>query len=273
MRNAKCKIKNTVGEGIGAGTCAHVSPSLQTCGFPLPPLRGERPPQRPPLRIAIYLLATVFLFALFTSYTSCASTYPERGTAADNHKRKRLGIWTEQEAFDIAKRVSQRLERTPQFLDYIMELDKAPSIVVGSLHGQTDDGVDVDLMEEMLTRTIGKTGKAVTMHETNTKVFMPAEVLSYHHTFEEEAALEYLENTEYDMLLTGRVVTNLLKINLRVVRAYHVYIELYDAKTLKLIWQTSDHRLRKIVHGKVRKDFLKKYNGERRSVGNKKGTY
>jgi hypothetical protein len=213
-----------------------------------------------------------FIFIIIYTFTLCSCyTYPTIGDWWYDYRQTRLGYWIEREAYAIAKKMTDKFSHTKEFDDYIMERDKAPLVLVGTIRNMSTDKIDTELLEDCFNSTIEKTGKANSMQVFDKVIYLPEEVLSYHHTLEEQTALDYLEETPADMFLTGRVVTNVIKINIKAVRQYHVYIELYDARSLKLVWKGSDHSLRKIIHaGPVKREFFKKDYGEMQHVSNKR---
>jgi hypothetical protein len=213
--------------------------------------------------VALILGQSLIVFALFGS---CLSD-PYHVQRREDRQRNRLGLLTLAEVTMVCDELMGGCLKSKAFDDYYMSLSRMPAMLVSVFRNDSTDELDVAMMADQLEPLIRKSGKAAYMSAEGRYLFIPEETNPRFQTAIDRESLEILQNSPAECLLTGHISTFITKKNVKAIRNFHIYAELLDIKTGRLIWRGQHNTIKKVIRtGPVKKEVFKENMRKTRSA-------
>ena len=146
------------------------------------------------------------------------------------------GYWNDSDARFVAEQMISDLLKRPWLSDYMLDNDRKPVVIVGSIRNKSSEHIDSDIFVKDIERELINSGKVKFVAASNERKQLLEERYHQQSHASTETAKSLAQETGADFMLIGSIKSTVDSAGGKSVRFYQVDMEMVNIESNEKVW-------------------------------------
>jgi len=203
------------------------------------------------MKISRVVLFSVMIASLLMAMGCASSTRTVSRVAADE-QTDLSGNWNDTDSRLVAEQMIQDMTYRPWLQDYVMEMDRKPVLIVGTIRNLSSEHIQTDTFIKDIERELINSGKVKFVASKKEREEIRDERKEQQSYASDETAKRLAQESGADFVLQGGIKSNVDASGGTAAKFYQIDLELINVETNEKVWIGSKE-IKKIIDKKKTK--------------------
>lgn len=181
-------------------------------------------------------ITVVGMFIILSMLLGCASTTRTVTRVAADEVSDQSGNWNDTDSRLVAEQMIRDLMYRPWLQDFVMEQDRKPVLVVGTIRNLSSEHIQADIFIKDIERELINSGKVKFVASKKERYEIRDERMEQQSYASDETAKRLAAESGADFMLQGGIKSNTDASGGKAVKFYQVDLELINVESNEKVW-------------------------------------